>query len=635
MDILSKKVVGLTQPVVEDDNWCFEDIFSLEELQKLQDAFADATGVASMITDTSGNPLTKPSNFCRLCTEIIRSTEKGIANCRKSDTIIGVSDFDGPTMKTCLSGKLWEGGTSIYIGNRHVANWLVGQVLVEEPDLESMKEYAREIGVDEEEFLAALKEVKRMPKAQFTKVCEAIFLIAKQISTLAMQNIKQSSYIKERQRAEEAISHLAYHDILTGLPNRMLFNDRLVSALNLAQHNGEMLAVLFLDLDRFKLINDTLGHAVGDKLLQEVAQRLTICLRKEHTVARLGGDEFTILLPQITGVEDVSNFAGTILKSLSEPFNLDGHEVYVTTSMGISLYPNDGVDVENLVKNADTAMYRAKDNGRNNFQFYTSSMNEKAFKRLALENRLFYALEHEEFVLHYQPQVDLKTEKIIGMEALIRWQHPELGMVFPNDFISLVEENGFIIPLGEWVLRRACRQNKAWQEAGFHPLRIAVNISMKQFQQPNFVRLVKGILEETELEPQWLELEITESLAMQDVALTIKTLAELKEMGIYFSIDDFGSGYSFLNCLKKVPVDALKIDPSFINNLQNNSHDAAIATAVISLAHNLNLQVTAEGVETKEQLAFLKERNCDKLQGYLFSRPISSEAFEQLLKRGG
>lgn len=442
--------------------------------------------------------------------------------------------------------------------------------------------------------------------------------------------------ITERKQAEQIIHHLAYHDPLTGLPNRVLFNDHLALELAHAQRNKRMLAVIFLDLDRFKTINDTLGHAMGDQLLQEVAKRLRSCLREGDTVARLGGDEFMLLLPGITHGEDVAKIARRILEVLKPPFNLEGRELHISSSLGISLYPSDGRNAETLIKNADAAMYRTKEQGRGTYQFYTPSMNAKAFERLILENDLRRALERQEFVVYYQPQVSLHTGQIVGVEALVRWQHPDRGIIPPMEFIPLAEETGLIVPLGDWVFRVACAQHRTWQEAGFPPLRIAVNLSAHRFKQKGLIRDVVRILQETGLDPGYLELELTESHLMENVESTISLLHELKALGIHLSIDDFGTGYSSLSYLKRFPIDTLKIDRSFVLDITHNPDDAAIALAIIAMAHSLGLKVTAEGVETKEQLEFLRAHQCDTMQGYYFSRPVPAEVITQLLqeKRG-
>ncbi|TEU00418.1 MAG: EAL domain-containing protein, partial [Dehalococcoidia bacterium] len=438
--------------------------------------------------------------------------------------------------------------------------------------------------------------------------------------------------ITERRRAEETIRHLAYHDALTDLPNRALFQDRLTIALAQARRKKRMVAVLYLDLDHFKVVNDTVGHGKGDKLLQRVGERLTTLVREGDTVARVGGDEFTLLFPEVAGVEDAAEIAERVLKAFQQPWTLDGHEFHVTTSVGIAMYPNDGEDAESLLQNADTAMYRAKEQGRNNYQLYTPAMNARIVERLALENSLRSGLERGEFVVYYQPQVNIRTGQVVGLEALLRWQHPERGLVLPAEFIPVAEETGLILPLGEWVLRTACAQNKAWQEAGLPPLRVAVNLSARQFQQRSLIDMVAQVLQETGMDPHWLALEITEGVAMQDVDFTIAMLRGLREMGIQIAIDDFGTGYSSLSYLKRFPIDAVKIDRSFVRDLTVDPNDAAIATTVITMAHNLKLSVIAEGVETEEQLAFLRRHRCDEMQGFLFSKAVPAKAIEKIAR---
>lgn len=428
--------------------------------------------------------------------------------------------------------------------------------------------------------------------------------------------------------------HQTYHDPLTGLPNRILFNDRLALALVQAQPNQDMLAVLFLDLDRFKIVNDMLGHAVGDRVLKEVAGRIKECLQKSDTIARLGGDEFTILLPRISHEEDAAKVAQKIIQAFQLPWMLGNQEFHITVSVGIALYPNDGDDAESLLKHADTAMCRAKDQGRNNYQLYTPAMNAKIMERLTMENSLRYALKRNEFTVFYQPQVNTASGQITGMEALVRWLHPDRGLVGPVEFIPLAEDTGLIIPIGEWVLHTACAQNKAWQESGLQPVRVTVNISACQFQQQNLVNTVAQALKQTGLDPQWLELEITESALMQDLDFTIKVLQDLRDMGVRISVDDFGTGYSSLNYLKRFPIHTLKIDRSFVRDITDNPEDAAIVSAIIVLAHNLNLNLIAEGVETPDQLAFLKHCRCCEMQGYLFSKPLPAGEFEKLLRHG-
>lgn len=437
--------------------------------------------------------------------------------------------------------------------------------------------------------------------------------------------------ITERKQAEETIRYMAYYDPLTDLPNRTLLNDRLTLALANARRSGDTVAMLFLDLDNFKTINDTLGHIVGDQLLQAVAERLRGCLREGDTIARLGGDEFTLLLPRISHVEDAAKTAQKVIDALKEPFDFNGRELHVTTSIGIALYPNDGEDVLTLLKNADTALYRAKEQGRNNYQLYAPAMNSSALERLYLESSMRKALERGEFALHYQPQVNLNTGKIVGMEALVRWQHPEFGLILPAEFIPIAEETGLILPIGEWVLNTACKRGRAWQDAGYQDIRVAVNLSARQFQQRDLIGVVKQALDESGLDPNYLELEITESAIMKDADAAVSILHKLKEIGIKVAIDDFGTGYSSLSYLKRFPIDILKIDQSFVRDITIDPDDAAIAKAIITLAHSLGLTALAEGVENVEQVEFLRSLKCDGVQGYLFSCPVPAEEATELL----
>lgn len=440
--------------------------------------------------------------------------------------------------------------------------------------------------------------------------------------------------VSEKRNLLLQLTHQAYHDPLTGLPNRILFNDRLTLALAQAHRNNEKMAVLFLDLDYFKLVNDMLGHAVGDNVLKEVTGKIALCLRESDTIARLGGDEFTILLPKVSHEEDAAKVAQKIIQSFQHPWILCEKEFHITVSIGIAFYPEDGEDADTLLRHADTAMYRAKDQGRNNYQLYTPAMNAKIMERLTMENSLRQALKREEFVIFYQPLVNTETGQMTGMEALLRWQHPERGLVAPMEFIPMAEETGLIVPIGEWVLHNACAQNKAWQDAGLPPVRVTVNISARQFQQQNLVETVAQVLSKTGLEPRWLELEITESALMQDLDFTIKMLCDLREMGVSISIDDFGTGYSSLNYIKRFPIHTLKIDRSFVRDIVTNPEDAAIVSTVIVLAQNLNLKVIVEGVETEEQLAFFEKRQCCEMQGYLFSKPLPVGEIERLMISG-
>ncbi|HEY0846909.1 MAG TPA: EAL domain-containing protein [Noviherbaspirillum sp.] len=428
--------------------------------------------------------------------------------------------------------------------------------------------------------------------------------------------------ISERKQTEQTIRHLAFHDPLTGLPNRRLFNDRLHQAAAKRHRKDNSFALMLFDLDRFKTVNDTLGHDVGDALLKAVAARLLNGTRQGDTLARMGGDEFALIALEILQPEDMARIAEKLLETLKEPFHLFGHELYVTTSIGITLYPNDAVDADALIKNADIALYRAKDLGRNNFQFFTGDMNTAMMERLRLENAMRWAVERGEFMLMYQPQADVISGRIHGTEALIRWRHPEYGMISPVQFIPLAEETGMIVQIGEWILRTACAQAKQWEEAGV-PMRVAVNLSARQFHQGDLAETISDILTELALPPELLEIELTEGILMEDTRQTAAILEKLHGMGVQISIDDFGTGYSSLSYLKRLPIQVLKIDQSFVRDIHTDPDDRAIVTAVIALAHSMKLKVVAEGVETPDQLAFLREYHCDVMQGYLFSRPVT------------
>lgn len=435
--------------------------------------------------------------------------------------------------------------------------------------------------------------------------------------------------ITEQKKAEDRLNHMANHDALTGLPNRTLFNDRISQAIARLPWHNRLAALLFLDIDRFKLINDTMGHVTADLMLKAIGDRLKECVRDGDTVARLGGDEFTVLLVDVAAVDDISRMAQKILEAIEKPFELNGQPIYVTTSIGISLCPADGVDAATLLKNADSAMYAAKDKKGNNFQFYSEIMGAQTASRLVMESALHLALEREEFVLHYQPLIDVSTGKFAGVEALLRWQQNGF-LVSPAQFIPLAEETGLIVPIGEWVLRTACAQNKAWQNQNFPPMRVAVNLSGRQLQLPHLGETINSILHETGLEPRYLELELTESM-MQSPQAT-ETLRAMKKLGTHLAIDDFGTGYSSLSLMQRYPLHKLKVDQSFTRDLATDPNTAALVTAIIAMAQSLGLKVTVEGVETMEQLTFLRTLRCDELQGYLFSRPLPAHEVTNLLK---
>ncbi|NDY42457.1 EAL domain-containing protein [Dissulfurirhabdus thermomarina] len=452
--------------------------------------------------------------------------------------------------------------------------------------------------------------------------------------------------ISDRKAAERKIRHLAYHDNLTGLANRALFMEILETSVAQAKRKEALLAVLFVDIDNFKRINDSLGPEIGDRLLAEAGRRLNACVRTtdriarpeaeedpEPSAARLAGDEFTILLVDLASPQSAAIVARRIQEALAPPFQVEGHEVYLTASIGISVFPFDGQDAATLLKNADTAMYAAKDQGKNTYQYYTTSMTADAFRRLSLENSLRRALERGEFLLYYQPQVELETERIVGGEALVRWRHPDMGLVSPAEFIPLAEETGLIVPLGAWVLAEAARQAKAWIDAGLPPIRVAVNLSSRQFRERDLRKTVLGALEAAGLESRWLEIEITESILMERGEAAVALLREFREAGIDVAIDDFGTGYSSLGYLKHFPVTSLKIDRSFVQDIPADADDAAITAAIIAMAHQLHLKVVAEGVEDAAQLDFLRRQGCDAVQGYYFSPPVPADEFAGLLAR--
>jgi len=457
-------------------------------------------------------------------------------------------------------------------------------------------------------------------------------------------------YAIKHKQAEKRILHMAYYDNLTSLPNRVLFHDRLQQSLAHNERYKGNLAILFLDLDNFKRINDTLDHRMGDLLLKGVAERLTKYVRisdtvarqeidpLSDTVARLGGDEFTILLTEINSFKDAAKVAQRILSSLSVPFRLDSHEVFISGSIGIAVYPFDGEDMDSLLKNADAAMYHAKNQGKNNFQFYKQSMNATALEKLTTENSLRKAVERNELILHYQPRMELSTGKIIATEALLRWNRPGKELVFPAEFISLAEETGLIISIGEWVLKNACNQNNVWQRLGSAHTRVAVSVNISGHQFKNveeFVKVVEKVLNDSSLNPEYLELEITESVIMKNAEIIIAMFRKLKNMGVQLSMDDFGTGYSSFSYLKRFPLDIIKIDRSFIKDISEKDEDTAIVKAIIAMAHTLKLKVVAEGVETEQQLEFLRELGCDEMQGYLLSTPLPADKVSEFLVTHG
>lgn len=479
------------------------------------------------------------------------------------------------------------------------------------------------------EVLGVLSVLSRGKIKSLERAKDVLAIMAARVSAEIEREISE----QRLRDNEDHLEYLVYHDVLTDLPNRQLFRDRLQHAISMASLGQHQVGVLFIDLDHFKKINDSLGHEVGDRLLCEVARRLRLCIGGLDTVARLSGDEFAIILDQLNNIENVILIAQEVNRRLAEMMVVEGYKLFLTASIGISLYPGDGKDVVSLLKCADAAMFKAKELGRDNYRFYTAGLNERASELLALEGALRQAVDKNHLVVYFQPQVELASRRIIGAEALVRWQHPENGMISPVDFIPMAEETGLIVSIGEWVLRQSCLQARQWQVAGYPPMRISVNMSARQFRQKDLVPMVRRILQETGLSPEYLDLEITESILMNDVDGAVERLVELHSLGIQLSIDDFGTGYSSLAYLKKFPIQYLKIDRSFVRDVIIDPNDAAIATAVIDLARNMNLNVIAEGIEQQDQHQFLLDRGCGYGQGYLFSRPIPAHEFEQLLVR--
>ena len=497
--------------------------------------------------------------------------------------------------------------------------------------------HLREIAADLREDAATSREGEIHAVETIHAASEDHMIMLQQANErLVIATIEARKLTEQVQAAKVQLDHLAHHDVLTDLPNRILLQDRLSQAIELARRQGRQLVVMFMDLDRFKHINDSLGHAVGDQLLQSVAQRLVGCVRHSDTISRQGGDEFVLLLPYIEHAEDAALSAQKMLATLALPHRIDRHDLYISVSIGISIYPDDGQDAETLIKSADTAMYYAKESGRNNYKFFEQDMNARAVQRQSIESSLRRALERQEFVLYYQPKIDLHSGTIVGVEALIRWRHPERGLLPPAQFVPIAEDCGLILPIGRWVLREACLQARAWRQAGLPPITVAVNTSALEFRAKDFLENIRATLEDTRLglEPRYLELELTESILMQDAKSTDSMLHALADLGVKLAVDDFGTGYSSLSYLRQFPIDTLKIDQSFVNRMTSNPDDATIVSAVISMGKSLKKRVIAEGVETPQQYAFLLAQHCDEGQGYYFCRPVVAEALATLLQTG-
>jgi diguanylate cyclase (GGDEF)-like protein len=530
------------------------------------------------------------------------------------------------------------GGNDSVIDSREksvTAREELSHVREETADRRDRVAHDREQAVYQREHIAAAREKANRQRESADLALDLHVVQLQQANEhLVITTVEAQIMAEEIQRAKEQMGHMAHHDFLTDLPNRVLLMERLSRAIGLAKRRGTRLAVLFLDLDRFKVINDSLGHAVGDTLLQAVARRLLASVRATDTASRQGGDEFVVLLSEITDERAVCEVVDNMCKEIGAPYALQDQTVHIGVTVGISMYPDDSDDASTLIRNADVAMYHGKNRGRDQYHFFRADMNARAVERQRMEADLYRALDQHEFVLHYQPKVNLDSGAIIGSEALLRWVRPELGVMAPGGFIPVAEACGLIVPIGRWVLGEACAQVKRWRDAGLHPGSVAVNISAPEFQDPDFVARVRHLLEATGVAPACLELEITESILMRDALGSAAILRELKEMGVLLAVDDFGTGYSSLSYLRQFPIDVLKIDQSFVRDIGAPHDNGVIVSAVIAMGNSLGQRVIAEGVEHETQLIFLKEHHCDEGQGYLFSRPLSAADFGALLAAG-
>lgn len=600
-----------------------------QELRLLQDISQAVIAAGDMpaalavtlhkICETTGWPLAQAwvpdSDGRRLeCSSAWYSRVPGLEEFRRASQSFAFTSGEG------LPGRVWAAKQAAWIAD------------LERDSNFPRAEMARAVGfktgmatpvLADDEVVAVLEFFAREPQGRDQHFIQLVSAIAAQIGSVI-----------QRKRAEERLQHLAHYDPLTGLPNRVLFMDRLRQIAVEADRHARLVAVAFIDLDRFKTINDSLGHGIGDLLLRDVSERLARCVRDGDTVARLAGDEFTLILADIERPGHAARVAQKILDSFSRPFHIAGHELYTSASLGMTVYPIDDRDFDSLLRNADIAMYRAKERGGNAYEFFSADMTARAQARLALENALRRALEREEFELHYQPVVDLRSGHVTGVEALVRWRHPERGMIAPGEFIPVAEETGLIVPIGEWVLRTACRQYCSYHRPDDPPLRLAVNVSPRQFERGRIVKTVVKVLDETGFDPHRLDLEITETLLMQNAEAVLETMHDLGGRGVHFSMDDFGTGYSSLSYLKRLPIGRVKIDKSFVADVPDDANDAAIVNAIISMAHSLGLRVIAEGVESEAQLRFLRAQGCDAIQGYYFSRPVAAAELARMLEVG-
>jgi len=605
------------------DDLRLDDILDREEAQQFQDAFAAATDVASIITYPDGRPFTRPSNFCRLCAELIRKSDIGLANCMRSDAEIGSVDGDEPVIRQCQSGGLTDAGCRIMLGQRHVGTWLIGQVICGLVDEDEAMRYAETIGVDVTEYKAALDQVTRMSPDRFERIVRALSLIAEQLSNAALKNLILARQVEQLSIAEQRLHQLALNDPLTGLPNRALANDRLSQAIAQARRANARAALLFVDLDQFKQVNDTRGHSAGDALLCEAAERLRACCRAGDTVARLGGDEFMILLPMQSSPETSECIARKVVERLSAPFSVDGHLHHVTASVGIALYPDDGLSGERLLSCADVAMYRVKAEGRNGFLRFSPDMSSRALRHASLEDGLGLALERCELILEYQPIHRFGARAPVGIEALPRWKHPTLGICLPGEFIPLAEETGAIVAIGNWVLEQACLEAMAWPSLADAPF-VSVNLSVIHLNDSGFFDALEGILDRTQLPPERLCLEFTEDIMTGSKHGGVDSIERLRAMGVSIAIDHFGAGSAALSQLRHLPINLLKVDSVFIRDLPESPVDQQLVSAIATMGRNLGIQVVGQCVETQAQADCVESCGCECLQGYWKSRPIGA-----------
>jgi len=632
-EALEKRVIALTRPLDDASHLTFSDLFNLADIQTLQEAFARATGVASIFTKPDGTPITKPSNFCRLCREIICKTPEGRANCIHSNAVMGQPSDQGPTIHKCLSAGFWEAGAAILVGGHHIANWLVGQVRAPLHTEEQMRTYARQIGADETAVVEAFREVPIMSRHQFKQVADALYSLAKHLSISAYQNLQQSRFITEQKKAQGKIAYLAHYDQLTGLANRVLLAERFEQAAQHALRTHTGLALCLLDLDGFKAVNDMYGHQIGDQLLCEVAKRLKHSVRSTDMVSRMGGDEFLLCFTDLKETIATTTLTQKIMACFDSPFELEGHVHSISASMGVAIFPEDGRDLSTLFKHADAAMYFAKESGRNNVQFFHQEISQRVQNRLELERGLRRALQDDQLELHYQPIWQLTEKRIVGMEALLRWRHPDKGMVPPGLFIPVAEESNLIVSLGQWVLKTVCRDMENWRKQGLQNLPVSVNVSPRQLFQKDFASSVNQLLKDHALLPQQLELEVTESIFLEKHSSVEEVMHDLKQIGVGLALDDFGTGYSGLSYLNRFHIDKLKIDRSFMEHIRQNEQDAILASTIIRMARSLGMKVVAEGVENAYQEQFLIDQGCELAQGFFYCKPQPLDLIQKIFEQ--